>query len=147
MTNFKHYASADGFYFGEIQGVAPEGLDVFEVPSAPEPEQSPAVWDQKAQAWQVADAPQPTQADYRQAIQAHLDAEAQTRSYDSAQSAASYASSTNTVWKAEAEAVIAWRDAVWVYAYAELAKVQAGERERPSVEELIAELPDIVWPE
>jgi hypothetical protein len=43
-------------------------------------------------------------------------------------------------------AFIAWRDEVWGYAYAELAKVMAGERERPTVEELIGELEPLDWP-
>jgi len=49
-------------------------------------------------------------------------------------------------WAAEAAAFAAWRDAVWTYAYAELAKVQAGQRAQPTVTDLIAELPAIIWP-
>lgn len=44
-------------------------------------------------------------------------------------------------------AFVAWRDAVWTYAYAELDKVLAAEREQPSVEAFIGELPVIAWPE
>lgn len=40
---------------------------------------------------------------------------------------------------------VAWRDAVWLYAYAELDKVMASEREQPSVDEFIGELPVIEW--
>ena len=89
----------------------------------------------------------PSQEDYTAAIQAHLDTTAQERNYDSAQVAASYVNSTVAAWQAEAEAIISWRDAVWSYAYAELDKITTGEREPPSVDELVAELPVMVWPE
>lgn len=83
---------------------------------------------------------------FRSAIQAHVDATARDRSYDSGNSLASYTSSTNPAWAAEATAFVAWRDAVWLYAYAELDKVLAGERPQPTVEAFLAELPGIVWP-
>jgi hypothetical protein len=35
---------------------------------------------------------------------------------------------------------------VWVYAYQQLAAVQTGAREMPTVETIIGELPEIVWP-
>jgi hypothetical protein len=90
--------------------------------------------------------PPPTQADYAAAIQAHIDAVAQERSYNDAVSCASYAASTNTQWASEAATFIAWRDDVWTYAYTELAKVQAGTRPQPTVADFIAELPTITWP-
>lgn len=87
-----------------------------------------------------------TQSDYRRSIQAHIDAAAQARQYDSGASCASYAASTVPAWAAEAQAFIAWRDAVWAHAYAEMAKVEAGQRAQPSVEEFLAELPVMTWP-
>jgi hypothetical protein len=84
--------------------------------------------------------------DYRLAIQAIVDQVAQSRRYDSGNSLASYANSTNPRWTAEAQAFIAWRDSVWVFAYDELARVEAGERPQPTVEVLLAELPAINWP-
>lgn len=84
--------------------------------------------------------------DYRRAIQAHVDATAQSQNYDSGVTCSSYVNSTNPVWAAQATAFVAWRDAVWACAYAELDKVQAGEREQPSVAEIIAELPAMIWP-
>lgn len=88
----------------------------------------------------------PTVEDYRGAIQGHVDATAQARNYDSGITCASYVGSTNPAWAAEAAAFIAWRDAVWGYAYGELEKVQAGERPQPSIAEIVAELPAICWP-
>lgn len=88
-----------------------------------------------------------TVEDYRIAIQAHVDATAIVGNYDSGTSLASYVASTNPAWAAEAAAFVAWRDSVWAYAYAELDKVLAGQREQPDVEAFIAELPEIEWPE
>lgn len=83
---------------------------------------------------------------FRNSIQAHVDVTAQSRNYDDGNSLASYVASTNEAWAAEAQAFVAWRDAVWVYSYAELAKVEADERDIPAVEAFIGELPVMVWP-
>lgn len=91
--------------------------------------------------------PPPTLDDYRYAIQAHVDATAQERQYDSGVTCASYVNSTVTTWAAEAAAFVSWRDAVWAYAFAELAKVEANERPQPTVDDFLAELPAMVWPE
>ena len=94
--------------------------------------------------------PDPTLEDYRSAIQAHVDATAQARNYDSAVSCASYVASGNPVWAAEAQAFVAWRDAVWAYAFAELDKVQSGQREQPTVADFVDEVQAVLpmeWPE
>lgn len=105
-----------------------------EPPVVPEPEPEP-----------------PTQEEiigaFRRAIQSHVDDVARTHKYDSGTSLASYVSSTNTTWAAEAVAFVAWRDLVWAYAYTELDKVQNELREVPTIEEFISELPSMVWPE
>lgn len=90
--------------------------------------------------------PTPTLEDYKAAIVAVLDAKAQERRYDNAVSIATYTDSTNPTWIAEALAFVAWRDAVWVYAYTELDKVMNGQRLQPTIAELVAELPAMVWP-
>lgn len=89
----------------------------------------------------------PTVEDYRAAIQNMLDDAARAKLYDSGLSLSTYVNSTNPVWAAEAAAFVAWRDAVWAYAYTELAKVEAELRPIPTVEEFLSELPEIVWPE
>jgi hypothetical protein len=91
-------------------------------------------------------APLPPVADYQAAIVAMLDTAAQARRYDNGLSLSTYVGSTNLAWAAEAQAFVAWRDAVWGYAYAELDKVMAGEREQPTVEGLLGELPTLSWP-
>lgn len=90
--------------------------------------------------------PAPTVEDYKNAIVAMLDARAQSRLYDNAVSISTYVTSTNPQWAAEASAFVAWRDAVWAYAYAELDKVMTSQREQPTVAELLDELPEMVWP-
>ncbi len=87
-----------------------------------------------------------TVADYEAAIQRHVDETARSKQFRDGVTMASYASSTNPQWETEALAFIAWRDAVWAFAYAELAKVQAGEREQPTAEAFIAEISPIIWP-
>jgi hypothetical protein len=90
--------------------------------------------------------PEITEQDYATAIQAHVDATAQSRGYGDSQGIATYATSTVPQWSAEAQTFIAWRDVVWLYAYQEMAKVKAGQRTKPAVSEIVAELPSIVWP-
>lgn len=90
--------------------------------------------------------PPPTLEDYEQAIQSHIDATARQRTYRSGDACATYVNSTTPQWAAEAQAFVAWRDAVWAYAFAEMDKVQNGERPQPTVEEIVAELPAIDWP-
>ena len=86
------------------------------------------------------------QATYTAAIQGHLDAKARERQYDGIQTAITYRDDPNPQFAAEGAALFIWRSAVWTYSTAELAKVLAGERERPSVAVFVAELPAFVWP-
>lgn len=83
--------------------------------------------------------------DYKAAFDAYLDSVAQSKSYDNRITIATYASSTNAVWAAEAQAFIEWRDAALASMFAQLAAVQAG-GDAPTVEQFIASLPEIVWP-
>lgn len=85
--------------------------------------------------------------DFRRAIQARVDATAQARKYDSGITCASYVNSTIPAWAAEAAAFVAWRDAVWTYAYVELEKVGSGQRPQPTIETILAELPLMGWPD
>ncbi len=82
----------------------------------------------------------------RYAIQRMVDAKANERQYDSGATLASYVNSTIEQWATEAQAFVAWRDAVWLYALAELDKVKKGERDQPSIEDFLAELPVFKWP-
>ncbi len=86
------------------------------------------------------------QDDYSAAIQAHIEATAQQRNYGSSALLASYVTSTVPAWAAEAQAFVAWRDAVWLAAYGLLGAVKAGEIPAPSMAGLVGLLPPITWP-
>ncbi len=97
----------------------------------------------------AAEATAALQAVFPAAIQRHLDAKAHERHYDNIHTAIGYRNDPNLGFAAEAEALFVWRSAVWTYSTAELAKVLAGERERPSLEEFLIELDaacPFVWP-
>lgn len=90
--------------------------------------------------------PQPTRADYAATVQRHIDTVAQAKGYANGLAAASYVSSSIQEWAAESVAFLAWRDAVWMFAHAQLAAVQAGQRIAPTPDVLVSELPLIEWP-
>lgn len=130
----QYQEALDGMMAGKIVTINGGFAVIDPPPPPPEPEPEPPTLDEVVEF-------------FRHAIQAHVDAQVRTRQYESGVSLASYAASTNPRWAAEAAVFIAWRDAVWAHAYTELDKVMDGEREQPTVEDFIAELPDIEWPE
>lgn len=76
------------------------------------------------------------------AVQDQLDFVARSWQYLSILSAVTYATSTVPKFKAEAEALIAWRDAVWTAAYETIAAIQAGTAQLPtSPSAFVATLP------
>lgn len=91
--------------------------------------------------------PSQIQASLTAAVQNHLDTTSRQRNYDGILSLCSYAASTSPKFGPEGLAGVAWRDAVWASCYAILADVQAGTRAVPTADELLAELPAMVWPE
>jgi hypothetical protein len=78
-------------------------------------------------------------------IQNLLDNTAKTRNYDGILSACTYATSSNPQFQAEGQACVLWRDAVWAMCYQIMADIENGVRTEPTVDELLAELPQIVW--
>lgn len=89
--------------------------------------------------------PPVTLEDMVNAVQAHLDATARSRSYDGILSLCTYAGSNVLKFKCEGKAGVDWRDAVWSYCYQVLTEVEAGKRPAPTINELIKELPPIGW--
>lgn len=89
--------------------------------------------------------PEVTKQELKAAVQAHLDTTVQTRNYNGILSCCSYASSTDQTFAAEGAAALSWRDAVWRHCYDILAAYEAGTRPLPTAEELIAELPALIW--
>lgn len=91
-------------------------------------------------------ASEPTITDYENAIQNLVDETAREKQFRDGVTLASYIGSTMPKWAGEAMAFVAWRDNVWRYAYGELAKVQAGQRQQPTVEKFLGEIGPIAWP-
>ena len=83
--------------------------------------------------------------DIQTAVQAVLDGKAKEKNYDNGFALAGYALSTNDIFRSEAGKFIAWRDAVWGKCYQILDAYKAGEIEMPSVENVIAVLPELEW--
>lgn len=79
-------------------------------------------------------------------VQARLDDFARTRGYDGVLSACTYATSATVKFKAEGAYCVNARDAHWSACYQILADVQAGKRAVPTVAQVLAELPALVWP-
>lgn len=112
--------------------------------------------DNNAASYEIGGDPQPTPEEQQaalmkamtDAVQAHMDAKARAKGYDNLLSAVTYAEEP-TVPKFQAEGVAfrAWRSAVWAYCYEQLDAVLSGQRETPTVEQLISELPPLVLPE
>ena len=87
------------------------------------------------------------QADFTAAIQAHLDRFARTRNYDGIMSAATYATSAVPKFRAEGQYAVEARDGTWAKGYELMDEVLSGQRPLPTIEEVLAELPALEWPE
>lgn len=74
------------------------------------------------------------------ALQGLVDATARARGYRTGDACASYAGSSVAAWAAEAAAFIAWRDAVWTYAF--------GLMDNPpeTIEAAVEGAPAMEWP-
>lgn len=84
---------------------------------------------------------------FRAAIQQHLDAAAVAAGYDDIKTAVTYADEPVVPkFQQEGQAFRAWRSLCWAYGYTQLDAVEAGQRPKPTVEALIAELPALVLP-
>ncbi|MDL2272797.1 hypothetical protein LJC23_07200 [Desulfovibrio sp. OttesenSCG-928-I05] len=130
------------------------------MPTFYSPTGNPEVWEEKPEGyfteeeWEAdhpAPEPEPPtlaqlQKQFTDAIQNHLDSFAKTGNYDNILSAASYATSTNSKFHREGQYAVEIRDAVWAKGYAILDEVLSGQRPLPSIEEVLAELPEMKWP-
>lgn len=74
------------------------------------------------------------------AVQEHLDKTAAAQGYDNINTIAKYIGYPNS-FESECIALGTWCSACWDYCFDALAKIEAGIREEPTTEELIAELP------
>lgn len=90
-------------------------------------------------------APLPTLADYDAALTAHLDAVAQSRNWADRVSLMARAGFAGP-WQADAVAFGTWADGCNVIGYQLLADYQAGTIPQPTIAEMLALLPEMVWP-
>lgn len=86
------------------------------------------------------------QQTYIAALEAHYDSVAKQRRYDDRKTCTLRAGYAGP-FQAEGTAFAIWMDNQNVYAYAQLDAVLAGDREKPTPDELIAELAPMVWPQ
>ena len=82
---------------------------------------------------------------YENAVQEYLDKKAQERGYDNTYTCLSYLFSTDETWRTESNSFNEWRDKVWKKCHEILGFVISGQREIPTIEELISQLPEIDW--
>ena len=78
-------------------------------------------------------------------IQSMLDQKAHEKLYDSAIYCISYVTSTDPVFKAEADALNAWRDRCWGITRRIYDEYKAGTRPRPTYAEVMALIPPFEW--
>lgn len=69
-----------------------------------------------------------------------IDGQAVAAGFKNAAYITSYYNSTNSTWRAAAQAFVPWRDGIWAACIDVAAAVEAGTRTAPTAEELIAEL-------
>ena len=102
------------------------------------------------QGWEVVHhvpTPEEITATFERSIQGQLNAAAVAAGYDDISTAVSYAEEPAVPkFQNDGKAFRAWRSLVWAYAYAQLASVKAGDREQPTVEGFLQELPALVLP-
>lgn len=89
-------------------------------------------------------APPPSVEDYSAAVQAHVDAVAQSRDYRHGDALAGHVNDPKPEWAAEAAAFVNWRSAVWAQVYGMWASPPDPV---PTPAEVVAGLPVIEWPE
>lgn len=82
----------------------------------------------------------------RERITMWLDSVVQAKGYDSIVSCASYANSTDPMFRAEAESAIAWRDAVYRRGYEILADIPDGVTTPDEVMALLPQPSEFGWP-
>jgi len=90
-------------------------------------------------------APLPTQAEYTEALEAMYDAKAQEKNYDTRYTCALRAGYPSA-FQAEGTAFGEWMDNCNVTAYGIMAQVQQGLIPQPTIGELLAMMPVLVWP-
>lgn len=123
------WCNENNAYIEEIEPV--DGHRRFQVVAVPEPEPPTA---------------QDIINQYDTAIENWLDSTVQQRNYKNVESCISYVGDANPKYAREAEAVKAWRSAVYTQAEVLIAQYIGGDISAvPPIEQIIAELPQLDW--
>jgi len=85
------------------------------------------------------------QNEYTKAMEDLMDTKAKSKGYDTRYTAALRTNSTVSKFKAEGQAYMEWMDNCYEIGYQILADVKAGTRTLPSIDNFLAELPELVW--
>lgn len=113
-------------------------------------EPPPILAPEKGLVWMLGQPPAPppalpTLADYIAAMEGHYDATAQAHRYDNRITCALRAGYPGP-FQAEGTAFAVWMDTCNAQGYQIMAEVDAGTRPQPTLDELLALLPVLVWP-
>lgn len=84
--------------------------------------------------------------DFEEAVQNFLDESVQKKGYDNVYTCLSYKDDPDPIFSAEAAAVLVWRSQVWRTAQSILNQWMTGQIQQPTVAEVLAQLPELVWP-
>ena len=148
-----------GFYDSSIHVEMPD--DVVEITQGEHAALLNGITEGKIIAWDghgypyLTDTPPPTAqqaaeqitASLTASVQVHMDEQARAIGYDDIKTAITYADEPAAPrFQAEGLMFREWRSLCWAHCYAVLDAVNAGEREIPTTEELIAELPPLELP-
>ena len=128
-----------------VAPVEPPPPTAYTVPVEQAPQWADGAW---RQVWTSEARPEAeVEAAFVAALEAHYDATARSRRYDSRYTCALRAGYAGP-FQSEGAAFAVWMDTCNAYAYSQLAAVQAGQRPPPaSPAALVAELPQMVWPQ
>ncbi|WP_263147923.1 hypothetical protein [Pseudomonas sp. RIT-PI-AD] len=124
----------DGEYLCEgdsLEAIAAMGVDLARLSFAP---QDPAEVEAELVARMTA------------AVQRWMDGVAQQRHYDGILSLCTYATSTDSRFRAEGQAGVEWRDRCWALGYRIIEEVRRGARPVPTEEDVVAMMPPMQWP-
>lgn len=80
-----------------------------------------------------------------EAVDYYMDKTVQERGYDNIAKCVTYEGDIDPIFNREGTAAKQWRSKVYRKCYDILAQIEAGTREVPTEEELLAELPVLVW--
>ena len=84
--------------------------------------------------------------DYECAVQDFIDNKVREKGYDNVYTCLSYKGDPDPIFSAEADAVLTWRSTVWRTAQGILNRWIQGEIEKPTIQEVISQLPTLTWP-